>query len=71
MMQLNRSGAATQPCLTPLEMVNQSEGVLLMGTQLGGSVYSRSSILVQSWVGCRWSGECAIGNRGLPSQMQP
>ena len=28
MMQLNRSGAATQPCLTPLEMVNQSESVV-------------------------------------------
>ena len=43
MMQLNRSGAATQPCLTPLEMVNQSERVLLMRTQLDVSVYSRSS----------------------------
>ena len=42
-MQLNRSGAATQPCLTPLEMVNQSERVLLMRTQLDVSVYSRSS----------------------------
>ena len=28
MMQLNRSGAATQPCLTLLEMVNQSESVV-------------------------------------------
>ena len=43
MMQLNRSGAATQPCLAPLEMVNQSERVLLMRTQLDVSVYSRSS----------------------------
>ena len=43
MMQLDRSGAATQPCLTPLEMVNHLKGVLLMGTQLGVSVYSRSS----------------------------
>ena len=67
MMQLNRSGAATQPCLTPLEMVNQLEIVLLMRTQVDVSVYSRS-ILAQSWVGCRWSGECVIGNRGLPSQ---
>ena len=29
MMQLNRSEAATQPCLTPLEMVNQSERVVV------------------------------------------
>ena len=43
MMQLNRSGAATQPCLTPLEMVNQSERVLLMRTQLDVSVYSHST----------------------------
>ena len=43
MTQLNRSGAATQPCLTPLEMVNQSERVLLMRKQLDVSVYSRSS----------------------------
>ena len=28
-------------------------------------------VLAHSWVGCRWSGECAIGNRGIPSQMQP
>ena len=28
-------------------------------------------VLAQSWVGYRWSGECAIGNRGLPGQMQP
>ena len=41
MMQLNRSGAATKPCLTPLEMVNQSERVLLMRIQLDVSVYSR------------------------------
>ena len=43
MMQLNRSGAATPPCLNPLEMVNQSERVLLMRTQLDVSVYSRYS----------------------------
>ena len=43
MMPLNRSGVAKQPCLTPLEMVNQSERVLLMRTQLDVSVYSRSS----------------------------
>ena len=43
MMQLNRSVAATQPCLIPLEMVNLSESVLLMLTQLEVSVYSRSS----------------------------
>ena len=43
MMQLNRSGAATHPWLTPLQMVNQSERVLLMRTQLDVSVYSRSS----------------------------
>ena len=43
MMQLNRSGAATQSCLTPLDMVNQSERVLLMPTQLYVSVYSCSN----------------------------
>ena len=70
MMQLNRSGAATQPCLTPLEMVNQSERVLLMRTQLDWMcLCTVVLVLAQSWVG--WSGECAIGNRGLPSQMQP
>ena len=40
MMQLNRLEAATQPCLTPLEMVNQSERVLLIRTQLDVYVYS-------------------------------
>ena len=43
MMQLNRSVAATQLCLTPLEMVNQSERVLLMRTQLDVPGYSRYS----------------------------
>ena len=28
MTQLNRSGAATQPCLNLLDMVNQSESVV-------------------------------------------
>ena len=69
MMQLNRSGAATQPCRTLLEMVNQSERVLLMRTQLDVSVYSRSSTRTTLGAGCRWTGECAIGNRGLPNQM--
>ena len=58
MMQLNISGAATQPCPTSLEMVNQSERVLLVRTQLDGSVYSRSSTrtilggMPMKWIMC-------------------
>ena len=71
MMQLNRSGAATQPCLTPLEMVNQSERVLLMRTQLDVSMYSRSSTrTILGGMPMEWR-MCHVGNRGLPSQMQP
>ena len=41
-MQFNRSGATTLPCLTALEMVNQSEKVPLIRAQLDVSVYSFS-----------------------------
>ena len=69
MIQLNRSGAATQPWLTPLEMVNQSERVL-MRTQLDVSVYSRSSTrTILGGMPMEWR-MCHVGNRGLPSQMQ-
>ena len=73
MMQLNRSGADTQPCLTPLEMVNQSERVLLMRTQLDVSVYSRSSTRIildgmpMEWRMCHRQSRSTESNAALRS----
>ena len=73
MMQLNRLGATTQLCLTPLEMVNQSERVLLMRTQLDVSVYSRSSTrtllggMPMEWRMCRRQSRSTESNAALRS----
>ena len=72
-MQLNRSGAVTQPCLTPLEMVNHSEGVLLMRTQLDVSVYSCSSTrkivggMPMEWIMCHRQSRSTKSNAALRS----
>ena len=71
MMPLNRSRAATQPCLTPLEMVHQSERVLLMRTQLDVYEYNRSSTrtilggMPMEWRMCHRQSCCTESNAVL------
>ena len=73
MMQLNRSGAATQRCLSPLEMLNQSERMLLMRTQLDVSVYSHSSTrrisggMPMEWRMCHRQSRSSESNAALRS----
>ena len=62
MMQLNRSGAATQLCLTPLEMVNQSERVFVY------SCFSTRTILGQmpmEWRMCHRQSRSTESNAAL------